>query len=393
MIIAIISEWFSEGMGYAENYFPVSLSKIGCEVHSITSDLQIYATDNVLYKNTYEAILGPPSLPIGQKQLNGFILHRLRHYRAKYGIGINGLFEKLSEIRPDIVYLFEINSETTLQAVEYKSILKYKIFTESRLHLSVYNPPNTLRNKLKHYYTETLFWKKIGKSFDRCYPIAPDVLYIICKYYGQNKKKCRLVTLGVDTTIFKPITTDAEILQRKELRSRFNYSDEDIICIYSGRFTDDKGTLLLAKAIEYLQKQGKSHFKGLFVGTGEATYLSEIKDRLGCTIHPFVSSSTLVKFYHASDIGVWPKQESTSQLDAAACGLPIIISSSVEDMDRIKDNGLNYKDGDAIDLANKISSLESIDLRKTLGEKGSKKIQEYYSWDYIAKLRLKEFCE
>jgi glycosyltransferase involved in cell wall biosynthesis len=390
MVIAIVPEWFSEKMGYVENHLPKSFVKLGCQVHVITSELQVYGTDPNTY-SLYEPFLGPAVQPVGTKKLDGFALHRLSHYKTQYGIGFKGLVEKLQEIKPDIVYLFEINTEHTLQVVYYKSIFNYKIFTESRLHLSVYRPPETFLSRLKHFITERKKWKNVGKGFEKCYPIAPDVLHVITKYLGQDIKKCELASLAVDINLFKPIESVEESRRREEIRKGFGFKETDVICIYTGRFTDGKGPVILAKAIQHLHQQGKLHFKGLFVGTGSKEYELEITSKDGCFMHPFVQSNELVNYYQAADIGVWPKQESTSQLDAAACGLPLIISSAVEDIDRIKGNGYSYHHEDSEDLAKQIEKLESSDVRKKMGDIGVEKIRKLYSWDYVAEQRYKDF--
>jgi glycosyltransferase involved in cell wall biosynthesis len=301
------------------------------------------------------------------------------------------LDSKLREIKPDIVYLFEINMETTLQVVQYQPLLNYKIFTESRWHLSVYTPPKTIKEKIHHHFTERRKWKQIGRHFEKCYPLAPDVLHVICKYLGQEKKKCALSSLAVDTENFRPIESEGESQGRESLRKTLGYGESDIVCLYAGRFTEDKGTVILARAINYLHEMGKEKFKGLFVGVGDPNLESAIKRSLGCTIHPFVQAKELVRFYQAADIGVWPKQESTSQLDAVACGLPIIISSNVQDTQRINGNGLSYRHGDPVDLAEKLTSLGERSLRNELGKHGAEKIKKLYSWDYIARQRMGDF--
>lgn len=390
MVVVLLPEWFSENMGYVENKLPPALANLGCEVHVVTSDMNIYATNSELYK-IYEPYLGPAFVDPGVKQMDGFMLHRIPHYATKYGVGLKGLREKFAEIKPDIVYLFEINTEHTLQVINLKNEFGYKIFTESRLHLSVYTPPRGFVKRIVHYFTDRAKWKAAGLHFEKCYPVAPDVFYVIQKYFGQRKSKCFLSSLAVDTDLFKPITTDAERIARQQLRERLKFSPEDIVCIYTGRFTDEKGTILLAQAIDNLHKQGKTKFKGFFLGTGSASYEEKILAHRGCCIHPFVQSNELVRFYHAADLGVWPKQESTSQLDAAACGLPIIISSKVEDLDRINENGLSYEHEDYLDLASKIECLESAERRKALGDIGVNKIRKSYSWNHLAALRLKDF--
>src|SRR5262249_33062467 len=155
----------------------------------------------------------------------------------------------------------------------------------------------------------------------RCYPIATDVARIATEYLGYAPSKVRVCSLGVDTDLFAPASTDQHRAARAELRRSLGFGDQDIVAIYTGRFTDDKNPLCLAKAIDLAQRED-ARFKGLFVGSGSPDYVRSIEDCAGCTVHPFVDVARLPDFYRAADIGVWPKQESTSQLDAAACGLP-----------------------------------------------------------------------
>src|SRR5262249_33025381 len=153
--------------------------------------------------------------------------------------------------------------------------------TESRLHLSVYSPPKTVKEKIHHHFTERRKWKKIGRRFEKCYPVAPDVLHVICTYFGQEKKKCTLSSLAVDTETFRPIESEVESRERENLRKALGYGESDIVCLYAGRFTEDKGTVILARAVNYLQQMGQEHFKGLFVGVGDPNLESAIKDSLG----------------------------------------------------------------------------------------------------------------
>lgn len=202
------------------------------------------------------------------------------------------------------------------------------------------------------------------------------------------EKKCKVSSLGVDTDIFSPKLTLDQI---KIIREDFQYTEDDIVCIYTGRFTDSKGPLILAEAINYLHTLGYSNFKGLFIGQGESKYQNKIINLNGCKIHPFVEVNRLADLYNSFDIGIWPLQESTSQLDAAACGMPIILDANVKDNFRTEGNGLRYFNHDYKDLAIKILSLSDKSKRKELGVVGRNKIVDLYSWASIAKSRVSDF--
>jgi glycosyltransferase involved in cell wall biosynthesis len=385
MKILILVEWFSDKMGYSENHLPIALGKLGHEIHVLTTDLQVYATSKD-YDKVYLQHLGPKQVEQGIFKRKYFTLHRNPHTLIR-GLGIENIEDKIKEIQPDVVYCFEIFSPDTLTAISLKSKYKFKLFCESRMHLSVYSPPKTVILKIKQIKTR-IHGRRISEQIDKFYPIAPDVLYVISKYFGINKKKCEISSLAVDTDLFLSKIQTEEVSQ---IRNKLGYADDDIVCLYTGRFTESKGPLILAKAIEYLQLNEHSKFKGLFVGQGDSEYQSSIKKSKGCKIHPFVEVNQLPKFYQSFDIGVWPLQESTSQLDAAACGMPIIINEKVEDNFRTDGNGLRYRDRDYKDLASKILLLEDKKKRMELGQVGSKKIHDYYSWDYLAEKKVADF--
>ena len=100
----------------------------------------------------------------------------------------------------------------------------------------------------------------------------------------------------------------------------------------------------------------------------------------------------LPPYYWAADIGVWPKQESTSQLDAAAAGLPIILSNRVTVLERVTGNGLTYREGDPADLAERIKSLGQASSRLELGTAGSRKMKARFSWLQIAEKRAGDYA-
>lgn len=386
MKIAIISEWFSDKMGYAENLLPKAFGKLGHEVHLVTTDLQTYATSPE-YEKVYQHYLGPKQVEQGIFKKKYFTLHRNPHaFTLRGGLKISNLEDKIREIQPDIVYCFEIFNRDTRLACVLKSKYGYKLFCESRMHLSIFTPPKTFLRKIKQYKTK-IVGRIMSINIDQFYPIAPDVLKVITKYCGVPEIKCKISSLAVDTDLFSPSIQLEEI---KEFRKKMGY-DDDIVCLYTGRFAESKGPLILAQAVNYLQEMGHSKFKGLFVGQGDKEYQNMIKNTKGCTIHPFVEVKELPKFYKSFDIGVWPLQESTSQLDAAACGMPIIINEKVEDNLRTEGNGLRYKDGDFKDLASKILLLQDKLKRNEMGKIGSEKIANFYSWDYLAKNKISDF--
>jgi glycosyltransferase involved in cell wall biosynthesis len=106
---------------------------------------------------------------------------------------------------------------------------------------------------------------------------------------------------------------------------------------------------------------------------------------------PFRPHRELPPYYRAADIGVWPTQESMSMLDAAACGLPIIVNDTLLAKERIEGNGITYRLNDAGDLAEKIRWLSDPGRRRELGDTGARRMIELFSWGALARHRLADY--
>src|SRR5512141_1345098 len=98
MRIVLISDWFAEKMGYAENCLPRALAALGHEVHLITSNAQPYF-DKPLYEKTYEPFIGPGIVAVGKKETDGYTLHRLPYGRVMGRLRIQGLIGFLRTLR------------------------------------------------------------------------------------------------------------------------------------------------------------------------------------------------------------------------------------------------------------------------------------------------------
>jgi len=390
MKIAIITDWYSEKMGYAENFLPKALAALGPEVHLLTANVQPYF-DSPIYATTYEPFIGPGIVDTGTKRLDGYTLHRLPHGWWRHRLRIRGLARILSRLRPDIVQTFDAFTLSTLEAAYMKPFIGYKLFLESHMHASVFGV-----EQRRSSWTRRLKWSvyasTIGRSVsilsEKCYPIASDVAEIAIKFYGIQPQKIELCSLGVDTDLFRPFDAAHDISVRQEIRVRAGVPLDALVCVYTGRFSPEKNPLCLAQAVDLLAAEGLPVW-GLFVGSGPQK--EALKALRQCAVHDFVPAQQLPGFYWAADVGVWPCQESTSQLDAAACGLPIIVSDQVRVRERVEGNGLFYAENDPADLAQQIKQLLSPAVRTPMGEFGARKVRAEFSWEAIARRRLQDY--
>jgi glycosyltransferase involved in cell wall biosynthesis len=223
---------------------------------------------------------------------------------------------------------------------------------------------------------------------EKCYAITSDCAEVAARFFGVPRNKIDICPLGVDTEIFKPISSPDERQARFQTRQRLGFSDSDIVCVYTGRLGEDKNPLLLARAVAQLIAAGEP-FRGLFVGNG--VQAQAIQSCSGSVTHAFVPVQELGDLYRAADIGVWPTQESTSMLDAAACGLPIVANHTMGAPERLDGNGLSYQLNDVEDLARVLRELRDAEMRRRLGMHGVQKMARDFSWESVAKRRLQDY--
>jgi len=395
MKVALLTEVFTRSMGYLENFLPKYLVRLGIDVHVITMDLPpYYYMKEKEFKETYAGFADSGDLIPGTVEtIEGFTLHVLRHKKVLGYMQMAWLRKKLASIRPDIVQTTAPIGWIPLQAALAKPFLGFKLFTGNHYHASVFplahkklSPWNL--ELLRCRMTRTSPGRLVSMFTEKCYAIAPDCADVATRFFGVPRSKISVCPLGVDTELFNPISTERDHQNRLSVRQRLGFSDSEIVCIYTGRFSEDKNPLLLAKAVAQLASTGLP-YRGLFVGNGVQAHA--IQTCAGCTTNPFVPVRELGDYYRASDIGVWPTQESLSMMDAAACGLPIVANHTMTAPERLDGNGAAYKMNDLPDLLRVLLELRDPETRKRLGAFGAQKMADDYSWESIATRRLRDY--
>jgi glycosyltransferase involved in cell wall biosynthesis len=211
---------------------------------------------------------------------------------------------------------------------------------------------------------------------------------VAIRFYGVEADKVDVAPLGVDTDLLSPVVTPAQHEARLALRAKLGVAPEDVLFVYTGQFTAAKNPLLLAKTTEALRAQGRK-VRALFLGDGEQR--DAIAAFASCIVLHFVPHRELVDYYRAADVGVWPTQESTSMLDAAACGLPIVVNDTLRAVERIAGNGLTYELNNQASLESVLTGLLDPQARRTLGEVGARRMAESFSWDALVKSRVADY--
>jgi glycosyltransferase involved in cell wall biosynthesis len=388
MRIVLVSEIFAPGMGYLENILPKYLARQGAEVDvvasSLPSDYRRWALPTTHSGRGAE---------ITSETADGFRLHVLGHTRTLGHVRLVGLSAKLRELGPDIVQTMTPIGWIALAAAWNRQRLGYRLFSGCHYHASVFplagKEPTIFHPAVWQSHIERFLPGRLASwATEKYYAIAPDCAAVAKRFFGVPGEKIEVCPLGVDTEIFYPASRPDTWVERTVLRLRLGFRDNEIVCVYSGRFGEDKNPLLLARAVARLAGAGEA-FRGLFVGTGEQA--EAIAACRGCISQPSMPMANLGAFYRAADIGVWPAQESMSMLDALACGLPLVANDTMQAPERLRGTGLAYRLGDVDDLVVQLLALRNPQVREKLGAEGARRMREEFSWEAIARSRLRDY--
>jgi glycosyltransferase involved in cell wall biosynthesis len=382
-------------MGYIVNMLPRYLARQGIDVHYLTMDLPHYFF-NKTQQSAYGSFEQLTIMAAGQEETyDGFRLHCLGHRQIGGYPRFRGLHEKLASIRPDVVQSFLSIGWVALDAALLRASLRYRLFTAAHTTHSVFPLANRQSHwiepaRMKNFVTRWVPGRYVSTQTEKCYAATSDCADVAVRFFGVQARKVDVAPLGVDTDLMSPSQTAEQAEQRNSLRSRFGVQPDDVLFIYTGQYSAAKNPILLAQTVESMRRQG-ARARAIFLGDGEQ------RDVLAAcpasTVLPFVPHRELPAYYRAADVAVWPTQESTSMLDAAACGLPVVVNDTLHAVERIDGNGLTYALNDQASLERVLFTLLRPEERKRLGDVGARRMAAEFSWDSLVRRRVSDYSQ
>lgn len=382
MKIIHVIDYISPQLGYQETYLAKEQKKLGHSVTVITSDRYFPFPH---YQETVGDILGSRIVGVKEGKEDGIYIKRLPIlFEVFTRCWIVGLIEKLTELRPDAIH---IHSASSLNAVRIayarKRFPNTKIICDDHSHYSVIS--GHWSKKIYYYFFKLFFGKLLSSNIDAFAAITDETKKIMHAILGIQKD-IAVIELGADTNIFR-----FNRRKRINMREKLHISSQDFVIIYAGKIIPDKGVDILVKAFCLLYTH---YMKLLIVGNGEEKYTQMLKRRISISEKEgdviwatMVRPQDLPTYYSAADVGVWPKQESISMIEASSCRLPIIIKNSQSMRSRISNaNGEVYNEGNISQLSQKLKKVSLMKRKEiiAMGNRGRQYVVLHHSWQHIS---------
>lgn len=394
MKIALVVETYARDMGYVSNTLPKFLVREGAQVDVITTELspyhQIGSADAVFGE---EFAQRNRNVPGRRESVDGYTLHTLSHRPTLGYPRLVGLGQTLRELRPEVVCIFQATGWIPLDCAFYRRRLGYRLVVGSHTGKTVFAPASVVSlRQARSFLLRTVPGWYISSQAEVCVVPTRDCAEVAAEHFGIARRKLRVMNLPVDTDYFYPDSGPrrpggAKASNRAAVRASLGIADDELVCVYSGKFTRDKNAVSLARAVAQLRSEGM-RVRGLFIGSGEQQ--GEIASTPGAVVIPFMPIRELGDYFRAADIGVW-MNESISFLDGACSGLPLLLSDLVKDTSHVAEFAAVFRAGDAASLAQQIRQLSQPDELLRRGQLAAELGEQRFSGRRYAQRRMELF--
>ncbi len=236
------------------------------------------------------------------------------------------------------------------------------------------------------------------RDSDKIITISQAMKGIACRF-GARPQDIDVVPDGVDTDIFRRVNGD-------DLRQKYAPGADHVLIFHGVIDPQDHPELLVEAARLVVERWPKTGF--WMVGDGAAVpHLKERVARYGLNDHfhfsGWVPQEEVARYISACDLGLVILPDVLSargrvtlkEFEYWACGVPSILPRlpALEEVMEEGEGGLFYTPGDHRDLADKVCSLLTNDVRrKELGARGLRKAREKFEWRSLAE-RFVQLCE
>jgi len=269
---------------------------------------------------------------------------------------LKGLFRKIRELNPDLVFFHGIGDFKDLQLFGRRP--NYVVVRDC--HMSWVAARNRFRRIFYAFYRRA-FAPIINKT-DRYKVIFATSLEAVdyLRHIGISDSKIEYLPLG-----FNPSTMYYDERARSEVRKGYGLEDDEILISYIGKFDFFKRPDMLIDIIKLLglefAKERKLAF--LFLGPKDEQYEKFFNEKLSqlrglkYIVDGYKPFAQLYKYFSASDICVFPKETTLSSIHAQVCGCRVLMENHKANRERALDERYLYQPEDLNDAACRLRKL------------------------------------
>ncbi len=202
-------------------------------------------------------------------------------------------------------------------------------------------------------------------------------------WQGIPEESIRVCSNGIEP---HPLSDEERSAHRREIRARFDIPDEAVVVAHMGRFSEEKGQLILAKALKkVIEQHPEKAIYCILCGDGPTQkYVQNFVEFHGMPTILFAGRvDNIYAYLCAADIFVMPSDFEgmpNAMMEAMSYGLPSVSTNRTGALDVAREGqeALYVEVGSVKQLADKLSYLvERPDERRRLGDNARERLKEF----------------
>jgi glycosyltransferase involved in cell wall biosynthesis len=388
MKIVHIAHIFVDNYSYQENELAEMHAALGNDVTVIsTQDFAGALNFNISQKPKKTTL---PYFVNGYKLIRLPLKFKINYRFATY----KGLYQKLKEEKPELIFFHEIPYFILFTLAKYKKRNPdCKLFVD---YHCAYN--NSGQNFISRIFLHKFLYRFIisrTKSYvDIFYHITPGTGKFIKEMYKIPSQKMKLLPLGGN---LEKLNLGQSDIIKKQIRTELNIQNDDMIIITGGKIGGTSYSRQTHNLISAFNQIENSKLHLIIFGSISQDY-KQILDSYGKQnprIHyiGWIESIKMYDYFLASDIACFPGGQSVIWQQAICCGLPLICR--YWDGDEYLDQGgnikfLNLPDANEIKTA-LIEIINNQSILEKMKEVASTVGRDYFSYKRIAQMVTNDY--
>ncbi|MBR4949351.1 MAG: glycosyltransferase family 4 protein [Clostridia bacterium] len=369
---------YNDYWGYQDNLLPKYQRKLGHDITFIATNL-MHKDGKIVETECKEYFLddGIKVIRLKKRYYSNIILKNLNSRLE--------VFDILKEIKPDMIFHHGLVSTTIYDVIKYKKLNPNCVIVQDN-HLD-YNIGFSCNN-LKEYIVRA-FYRRVNRRavpyVTKFYGVTPWRKKYANDYFKIPMEKLDVLIMGADD---EKIDFENKDKIRKEIREKYNVSDNDFLIVTGGKIDKKKKIHILMDACREMEGTKLLVFGSVSDDIKEEfeKILSENKNIIYIG---WIDSDRVYDYFFSADLVFFPGQHSVLWEQACASKVPCVFEKW-EGMDHVNNGG----NSDFVfpvtkeNLIEKISELRFTDKYENMKKVAQSEKTDIYLYSKIAEKSL-----
>lgn len=313
-----LAVFYIDGYSYQENVLPRMHKQLGHDVKIIASTETYVDGKHIEYvsPSTYICTDGievtrlpyAPLLPQG-------LAKKIRAY--------SGLYERIEQFDPDLVFIHGVQFAGLIQVKKYKKEHpNVRIIADNHCDFG-----NSAKNLVSYRFLHRIVYRFFARSTQACvehyYGTLPSRVSFLTDVYGISPEKVSFLPMGCDDGIIEKYCSN-ETIQRLKVDN--GISENDFLVVSGGKFNRAKSQIL--NLIEAVNGLNDPHVKLILFGSVSDDIRAKFEERLSDRVLyvGWVNEIQAYQYFSMADLVAFPSSHSVYWEQAAGLGKPLLLN-------------------------------------------------------------------